>query len=188
MDCVFSLQFIWLNGWELRGQVKQVACNAAVAFVTQFSLMASLGWYVVMAVNFYFSATNPFVRPASRIMTYHVVTWTTATITAFIAASHSGYREDYRLCWLEKNPNGANVYNWLLYWAWIIAAIVVSVVIGLYGLRRWRSKTDFQDIQKTLETRRDLLTQTQVYIGVFTAYWLIGGSIWIVVQNRGMFR
>jgi len=183
MDFVFAVQFIWLNGWVLRGEVKEITCNPAITFITQFSLMASLGWYVVMAINFYFSISNPFKKPSAKIKKYHVATWTIAAISAFIAAAHSGYREDYRLCWIEKVANGANAWNWVLYWSWLILSATICVGILIYGIRKLKKEPKFA--RETLARRKETLWQTGVYTLVFTVYWIVGGIIWFVVQGKG---
>lgn len=188
MDLVFALQFVWLNGWELNGRVGSQACNGAVTFITQFTLMASLNWYLVMAANFYFSISNPFVKPQSKTVLYHVGCWSVAALTAVVAATNSGYRDDYRLCWVQKTSSGLNAYNWGLYFAWIACFAVVCGAILVWGWWKLRSNSLFAD--RTIATRQETLRQTKIYVMVFTLYWLMAAVIWFVVylQGQGMCR
>jgi len=186
MDLMFALQFIWLNGWEIQDSVSSVACNGFVAFFTQFTLMASLNWYLVMAVNFRFSISNPFVRPQSKTKFYHLFCWSFAALTAVIAATNSGYRDDYRLCWIAKTNSGPNSYNWGLYFVWIAIFAVACVGILAWGSWKLASKSDFA--HRTIATRQETLRQTRIYVIVFTLYWLCAAVIWFVVYLQGKGR
>lgn len=83
--------------------------------------------YFVLAVNFYFSISNPFKRPQSKMLTYHIVVWSTSILTGFITMSRYGFRQDFQLCWNAKQE-GINPLNWLSYFAWLF--IFASLSLG----------------------------------------------------------
>lgn len=180
VDLIFALQFIWLNGWAVHTIVGEAACNGSVAFITQFSIMASLDWYMVMAVNFYFSIENPFVRPQSRTKIYHIVSWGWAFVTAVFASFLFGYRDDFHLCWIKKVSTGINYGNWVAYFIWIALFAILCLVILLYGQRKL-SQDGGRLFDVTLSKRKETLRQTRIYILVFTFYWMIAAVIWFLV-------
>lgn len=186
VDLIFALQFIWLNAWEVSETVGSTACNWVIAFITQFSIMASLDWYVVMAVNFYFSIENPFVKPQSKTMHYHIAAWGWAIVTAIVAATRFGYRDDFRLCWIKRSV-GINIVNWAVYFIWIAVFGLICLISLFYGARKLSQDSEFA--QQTLKTRQETLRQTRIYVVVFTLYWMSAAVIWfgVFITSQGRF-
>lgn len=52
--------------------------------------------YFVLAVNFYFSISNPFRRPQSKMPAYHAWVWISAAVTGAITATRSDFRPDFQ--------------------------------------------------------------------------------------------
>jgi len=187
MDCMFALQFIWLNGWQLQGAHGDMACNATISFLTQFSLMASLCWYVLMAVNFYFSISDPFSRPAAKTRIYHVLSWSAASISAFVAALLSGYRPDFKLCWI-RNTLGVNLGNWVLYWFPLVVSTILCIVLlmmGLWNLGVCTCRAP-KFARQAQASRWTSIKHAGVFTGVFTMYWVACSLLWIWVEKRGI--
>jgi hypothetical protein len=91
----------------------------------------------VLAVNFYFSISNPFKRPQSKMLTYHIVVWSTSILTGFITMSRYGFRQDFQLCWNAKQE-GINPLNWLSYFAWLF--IFASLSLGEWPACGFRAR------------------------------------------------
>ena len=119
-DLVLSLQILVLNLSQLITG-GQDACTPQLAFLAQFGLLGSLGWYACLSLNLYFSVTRPFTRPAGRTTSFHTFVWLGAVSSGIVAAAEHGYRPLYHTCWphVEQNVERTSYLNWGLFFFWV---------------------------------------------------------------------
>lgn len=132
-------------------------------FVRHFAMMASLGWFFVLSLNYFLSVQNPFVRPDSRSRYYHVWVWTTAVVTAAVSADDSSYRPHFHLCYTTYT-NGLNLRNWLTILAWLLVYWALSVYILWYC----RSTLADSSYSRTVSSRARMNQFSAVNVATFT--------------------
>ncbi len=124
------MQFNWDQNTD------PIECNLLVAMVTQFSLMASLLWYLCLSLNAYYSISNPFRHPNAKTTTYHIAVWSGSALSALLAVpQNSAFRQDYRICWFKKRE-GLNLYNWIGFFIWVMAFMAVGVMVLVWAWRK----------------------------------------------------
>lgn len=132
----FCLRFACrVSQFEWNEDTDEKECNLGVAFITQFSMMGSLCWYFVLALNAYFSISNPFRMPQTKTTAYHVCVWSASVFTALLTLSSNAFRQDYRMCWFRKR-SGLNVYNWIGFFVWILVFMITSGVILVWAWKK----------------------------------------------------
>jgi hypothetical protein len=89
-DALFALTMIYVNTSLINNGTSQVTCNPFIALLTQFSLLGSLSWYFMLALNTYYSISNPFRRPESLTSRYHAFVWTLSIATGIVTAFFAG--------------------------------------------------------------------------------------------------
>jgi 1-phosphatidylinositol-4-phosphate 5-kinase len=179
-DLLFSAQFIvftLLSSLLTSSDSSVPAACQWNSFLAQFAQAGSLGWFFVFSLNFYLSIADPFQRPESRMKKYHVYVWSVALATASVAASRAAYRPSLRICW-TATESGVNYLNWIVFFLWVIAYWVISVVIlGVCWLKLQRNG----GLSTTLASRAESLRCSAIFVIVFTLYWLACVVIYIVI-------
>lgn len=180
VDLIFSLQTLFMSSMQLANGGTRV-CYGWLGFLTQFCLLSSLNWYFVLALNFYFSISNPFKRPQSNMPYYHLFAWGSAIFTGIMTSTNYGYRPELQLCWNAKSVTTViNIWNWLGYYVWLYVFSFASVFIFLHGYFKLKSTA----LQSTLSTRERSLKQTRTYVVIFTCYWALAGFLWASVYFK----
>lgn len=179
-DLVLSVQFIVLNLTQiLRGG--QHACTAQLAFLAQFGLLGSLGWYACLSLNFYFSVTRPFTRPAGRTTAFHTLVWLGAVSSGLVASADHGYRPLYHTCWTHETER-TSLLNWSIFFIWVILFSFFSVVALV--LVQLQLVVGGAKLQQRLRPRLEQLRISQYYTFAFSIYWAVVGTTYLFMYVR----
>jgi len=177
-DSLLCVQLIVLNMQILAKDDAQTvhdgsaACGPRLAFIAQFSLFGSLGWYACLALNLYLSVTRPSTRPSDRMGLFHTWVWLGSAATGALAAARHGYRSLYQLCWIVSPSGGQlGIYNWALLGGWVVTYPVLSTLALAYCEWVLHFDRDRENIANRLRPRRAQLRASRVATAGFSAFW-----------------
>lgn len=186
-DLIFSLQFFILNTSSSSWSPPSPETCAEYAFWTQFSLFGSLSWFFIESVNVFFSVRNPFRRPHTRNMSYHVWVWLGSYITARLIDNVDlvGYRPGLEFCYTKINVGSLNLSNWTLLYFWIIVYWLLTCCSVIYST----SQLSKSSMERTLETRVKTIQRGIASLCCFSIVWGIAFVLWVASfiyerQNR----
>lgn len=179
-DLGFSVQFI---AFERIGQTKESVLCGLNSALFQFFAIGGLTWFAVFSINFWLSFEDPFTRPSSRSRWYHLLVWSIASCTAIAVSFHSTYRPELAQCW-TRDRYGLNVMNWVVVFAPLLVYWLGSLaILGVAYKRLMTGSAEYRRVMmKTLETRRDALRVSAVYVAAFTLYWSLVGILYSLIH------
>jgi len=188
-DSLLCIQLIVLNTrLLLAGSEKGGfdACSPGLAFLAQFSLFGSLGWYACLALNLYLSVTRPFTRPSERMGLFHTWVWLGSAATGAVAAAQHGYRPLYQLCWIVDNSAAGHftAANWALLGGWVVAYPFLSALALAYCEWVVRFDRDREHIASRLRPRLLQLRASRMATAVFSAFWAGLGGLYVYMFLR----
>ena len=148
-------------------------CNGGwLSFLVQGGLAGSVAFYFALAHNFYASVRDPFTRPKSRLVRYHVVCWSfilLVSIPYLMPESLSvvtgyGYRYELDMCWSpDRNSSAHNLQSLLTTLVPLLPSIIIAPLLyyrGAYLLR-----AGGEPMRHVLLQRREQMRQVRGTLG-----------------------
>lgn len=137
--------------------------------VTQFALFTAEIWMAMIALDLFYSMTNPFTSYKNNLMFYHSVVWGFGLLNAFALMSHSECRGPFvsGVCWINVGSALCPCF-WTYYFGWIVLFYFSAVAILIYGSRRVK-----KGLEETLETRKRCVHSTLACVGGYAVYLTI---------------
>lgn len=181
VDFLFALHLVVLQSLMLSNHTFLIdsVCQK-MAPVFQFSLFASVAYFLVESLDYYFTVANPFRPPATRKQAYELLVWVpTIGLTIFMSVNslieerlgekRSMYHHMLQMCWTHvsvqhQRPRMVAV---LL----LVGPISVCVMVSLYVHVVCYLLLQDGGTQRTLETRKAAIQASKLTTSSFIAYW-----------------
>jgi hypothetical protein len=167
------------------------AGNAADCFIfsgiSEFLAIAAELFSLMLAMDLYFSITNPFTNYKSNLVRYHSFTWSISALfgilVLFVKESDGTPiygRDNYLdICWLKRgsHDDGSDLYFYLLFVIPLVFIYTVSLFSILIAQRRLA-----RGLPETFELRSSMFRSSMRFVVCYLLYWVLAGAVYGIIS------
>lgn len=150
---------------------------AFFSFVTQFSLIGSELWFLVLTMDLHMASSNPFTSYKLNAQRYNFLVFSgsigTGLVLMGLGPNKYGRSSD-ATCWIQdtttRSSNGfgdANVPKAFLFYIWMAMIYSYCLFVVLFVFQKLN-----QGLSETLHTRLAVVRRAQLYVLGYTFYWM----------------
>lgn len=167
------------------------AGNATDCFIfsgiSEFLAIAAELFSLMLAMDLYFSITNPFTNYKSNLVRYHIFTWSISALfgvlVLFVKESDGSPiygRDNYLdICWLKRgsHDDGSDLYFYLLF----IIPIVIIYTISLFSILIAQRRLA-RGLPETFELRSSMFRSSMRFVFCYLLYWVLAGAVYGIIS------
>jgi len=167
------------------------AGNAADCFIfsgiSESLFIAAELFSLMLAMDLYFSITNPFTNYKSNLVRYHFFTWTISAlfgILVLFVKEPDGTpiygRDNYLdICWLKRgsHDDGSDLYFYLLFVVPLVIIYTISLFSILIAQRRLA-----RGLPETFELRSSMFRSSMRFVVCYLLYWVLAGAVYGIIS------
>jgi hypothetical protein len=170
----FSLAVIFMAvGYHIN---EDAPCGGYPEFF-HFFLLASEGWLTTIALDLYYSLTNPFTSYKVNMRRYHGLVWFLSFTITFALYNQPSCQARVQggLCWLRINSVRDSCL-WGYYFFWIICMYGFQFTALLFAYQRLK-----KGLPITFDIRKKCALETFQCLGFFATYLLLLGICFVIL-------
>lgn len=179
----FMVAHIFLQTDDSDGSFPTQTCRN-LAFITQFTLLASECWYFVISLDVAADVfLSPFNNMAKRMTAYHIFVWglSGSTAVALVTTGEAGNSDFFAWCWRKSFGSTDDTGFGFLYLYGEVVFFYTFSLITWFLARMTLSK----GIPRTYKVRETRIRQGKGIVVGFTVYWTIFGSFYSIILFAG---
>ncbi|KAI9909360.1 hypothetical protein PsorP6_014775 [Peronosclerospora sorghi] len=181
----FIVSFLWMHHKNEPLETHRVEWQCSLlAPYTQFFLLASTCWYLMLTLDLLVALVNPWMGYRCKSWAYHTISvWSVSGLSALLLHELELVgRSSLNMCWVKRttDPMHVNVANWLFFFAAVGVVCFLSLVVLLFASFRFVRR----QLDVTYRAKRRNLIQYYRYLLVFAGHWATCGALYYAAYRQ----